>query len=260
MRQAGKNALIGLLAFIAIIALQQPWEAAYASQSTAASAKVDIQGQSSALPKLASASQLTALDTLLPKAKVFTFIDQHLLLESMQLPAEPKKEKNIFASAKVRKVVKVEGIRVSADQATNSAEPAGKDTTSEPAIEEHHIDSVNFSLNADVLFDLVNQHRTSIGKPPVQRDDRLMQVAQSRAPEIFDEIFVNRNMHAGFNARNLPYWASEIIIYYHNEEGALNWWLHSPIHRPILEGEWTSAGIGCEGKACAMIYSNFVAK
>jgi uncharacterized protein YkwD len=172
----------------------------------------------------------------------------------MQRPAEPKKEKNIFASAKVTKVVKVEGIRLSVDQASPSA------TTAEPAIEEHHIDSVNYSLNADVLFDLVNQHRSSIGKPPVQRDDRLMQVAQSRAPEIFDEIFVNRNMHAGFYARNLPYWASEIIIYYHNEEGALNWWLHSPIHRPILEGDWTSAGIGCEGKACAMIYSNFVAK
>jgi hypothetical protein len=57
MLQAGKNALTGLLAVIAIIASQQPWEAVYASQSIAASAKVDIQGQSSALPNLASASQ-----------------------------------------------------------------------------------------------------------------------------------------------------------------------------------------------------------
>lgn len=250
MRQAGKNALIGFIAVTAIVASLQPWEAVLASQSRS---NRDQQGQSSAMAEISSAS-LTPISSLIPTPKLATFTDQHLLLESMQLPAEPTQDTTLYASANTPKV---EGVVVTD---TTAPATAAVETTPETAIEEHHIDSTDYALNADVLFELVNQHRASIGKPALQKDDRLMQIGQSRAPEVFDEIFVTGNMHAGFYARNLPYWATETIIHYHNEEGALNWWLHSPVHRPILEGDYLYAGIGCSGKDCSMIFSNFVAK
>jgi uncharacterized protein YkwD len=188
--------------------------------------------------------------TLIPKAKLFTFQDRHLLLESMQVAPEPKVDVTTYAAAKIP-AFKVEVTPAASVSAT---------ITPEPAIEEHHIDNTEATLNADKLFDMVNQHRTDMGLPPLQKDDRLMQIAQARAPEIFDEIFVNGNMHAGFYGRNLPYWATENLIYMGTEEKALNWWLHSPVHRHAIEGEYQFAGIGCDGKACSLIFSSFVAK
>src|SRR5690606_24878792 len=57
-------------------------------------------------------------------------------------------------------------------------------------------------LDAQKLFDLVNQHRVSIGLQPFSKESNLCSIAESRAPELADEIFGSKPMHAGFKARN----------------------------------------------------------
>ncbi len=232
MLQAGKIALITLSVAMVLIALMQPREAF----ATPSASSADTSGQSMAVDSPIFAS----------KPSFATFTDHHLLLESLLLAPEPVRERTVYASPK---------IATPTPNASASAIPVPQSV-----IEEHHIDTITYVLNADTLFDMVNQHRTSIGLPALQKDDRLMDIARSRAPEIFDEIFVNHNMHAGFYGRNLPYWATENIIYHHSEESALQWWLHSSVHRHAIEGQYQFAGIGCDGKACSMIFSNFEPK
>jgi uncharacterized protein YkwD len=115
------------------------------------------------------------------------------------------------------------------------------------------------SLNADVLFNMINTHRSSIGLPPFQKDAGLCSVAQSRAPELYSEVF-GGYMHAGFYARNLPYWATENMIHQDTEQAAFNWWMNSSVHRGAIEGNYTHACGACQGKSCAMIFTSFVPK
>lgn len=114
-------------------------------------------------------------------------------------------------------------------------------------------------LNPDVLFSLVQNHRTNMGLPAFQKDDRLCSLAASRAPEINTEI-ANGTMHAGLKGRNLPYWETENIISMNSEQAAFNWWINDPIHRQAIEGKYTYSCIACSGNACAEEFSNFVAK
>ncbi len=116
------------------------------------------------------------------------------------------------------------------------------------------------SLNAEILFSLVNQHRTSIGLPNFEKDERICQVAASRAPELYNEIWVTHTMHAGFYARNLPYWATENIISMTTEQSALNWWLNSPIHRQAIEGNYKYSCVACYSNNCSEIFTNFEPK
>lgn len=120
--------------------------------------------------------------------------------------------------------------------------------------------TTNGVLNADVLFNLVNATRAQYGLAPFQKDDRICAVAVSRAPELDNEIWVTHTMHAGFYARNLPYWATENIISMHTEQEALNWWLNSPVHRAALLGNYTHACTACSGGSCGMIFTNFEPK
>lgn len=113
------------------------------------------------------------------------------------------------------------------------------------------------SLSAEKLFALVNAHRASIGLSPFEQDGRVCEVVSSRAPEIENEIYGTSYMHAGFQSRNLPYWATENIISINTEEEALNWWLNSPVHRSAIQGAYKYACLACSGKSCAMVFTNF---
>lgn len=115
-------------------------------------------------------------------------------------------------------------------------------------------------LSADELFAMVNAHRAAKGLPPFQQDPNLAQVAQSRAPELQGEIYGGGGMHAGFYSRNLPYRATENMISQNTEQEALNWWLNSPVHRSAIEGSYSNASVACDGKNCAMIFTNFAPK
>lgn len=112
------------------------------------------------------------------------------------------------------------------------------------------------SLDAEILFSLVNQTRAASGLPAFQKHPDVCSVAYSRAPELDNEIYGNSYMHAGFQARNLPFRATENMISQQTEQEALNWWMNSPIHRSAIMGGTTYACTACQGKSCAMIFSN----
>jgi uncharacterized protein YkwD len=116
------------------------------------------------------------------------------------------------------------------------------------------------SQSAEYLFKLVNDYRKSIGLDVLQKDDRLCTIAKTRGPELYDEIFVNHNMHAGFYAWTLPYYATENIVHTRSEDESFNWWLNSPIHRKAIQGGYTHSCVECWGDSCTQIFSSFVAK
>lgn len=115
-------------------------------------------------------------------------------------------------------------------------------------------------LNADLLFSMVNAKRTEAGLQPFEKEPRVCEVVNSRAPELYNEIFVTHTMHQGFYARNLPYWATENMIHMNTEQQALSWWLNSSVHRSAIYGNYKYSCTACSGNSCAQIFTNFDAK
>lgn len=113
------------------------------------------------------------------------------------------------------------------------------------------------TLSADILFSLVNAHRKEINLPAFEQNTDVCSVAASRRDEMVREIFVTHALHAGFYAKNLPYFATENLIWQRTETGALNWWLASPIHRTAIEGHYKYACGVCNGEVCNMIFTNY---
>lgn len=116
------------------------------------------------------------------------------------------------------------------------------------------------SLNADLIFGLVNKHRTDIGLPALIKDEKTCNIAKLRAPQIYDELFVTFKYHSGFYALNLPYWSTENIIYYDTEQGAVDWWLNDPGHRRVIEGDYKYSCVACYGNACSQIFTSYIPK
>lgn len=116
------------------------------------------------------------------------------------------------------------------------------------------------TLSAELLFNLVNEHRTKLNLPAFEHDGGVCAVAEARKNEIVNEIFVTHALHSGFYAKNLPYWATENLIWQHSEAEALNWWLHSPVHRAAVEGNYKYACGVCNGEVCNMVFTNYEQK
>lgn len=117
------------------------------------------------------------------------------------------------------------------------------------------------SLSADTYFNMINNHRSSIGLPAFEKHPQLCEVAASRGPELNNEIFGNSYIHAGFRKLNLPYWATENMIGYPTEEIGFSWWMNSSIHRQAIESSDYKYACGtCSGKACAMLFTSFTPK
>lgn len=114
-------------------------------------------------------------------------------------------------------------------------------------------------LNADTLFNMVQDYRTANNLPPFQKDDRACNVAEARAPQVQEEID-DGHMHSGLRAMNLPYWNSENIITMRTEEEAFNWWIHDPIHHEAIVGDYKYSCLACSGNACAEEFTNFQPK
>lgn len=121
-------------------------------------------------------------------------------------------------------------------------------------------DTNTATLSADLLFTLTNNHRAEIGLPAFEHEPQVCSVADSRKYEMVNEIFNTHNLHAGFYAKNLPYWATENLIWQHTEAEALNWWLNSPIHRSAIEGNYKYACGVCNGEVCNMVFTNYEPK
>ena len=116
------------------------------------------------------------------------------------------------------------------------------------------------TLSADVLFSMTNQKRAEAGLPAFEKHPEVCAVAESRKPEIENEIYGNSSIHAGFRARNLPFRASENMISRGSETEAFNWWMNSSIHRAGILGESKYACVACQNKTCAMIFSSLEPK
>lgn len=116
------------------------------------------------------------------------------------------------------------------------------------------------TLSAEVLFQLVNTHRKEVNLPELTRNEPVCDVAYSRKEEIAQEIFVTHVLHAGFYAKNLPYYATENMIWQRTEQESLNWWLNSPIHRAAIEGAYKYACGVCNGEVCNMVFTNYEPK
>lgn len=113
------------------------------------------------------------------------------------------------------------------------------------------------SLNADTMFSLINAHRQSMGLPAFEKEEKLCQLAASRAPELYDEIFVTGKVHAGFDARNLPYWITENMVSRPTEQEGFNWWLSSSLHRRAIEGNFKYSCGACSGNSCAQLFTSY---
>ena len=136
--------------------------------------------------------------------------------------------------------------QVAAPDQTITTTPEPSTTSPSPAV----------SLNAALLFSMVNQIRAQNGLPAFQKDDRLCTLASSRAPEVHNEVLTG-TMHHGMYARNLPYWNNENIIDIHTEQEAINFWMSDYIHKAAILGKYQFSCVGCYGNACAEEFSNF---
>jgi len=117
----------------------------------------------------------------------------------------------------------------------------------------------NGGLNADKLFSLVNQYRTSKGLPVFEKNDKSCQLAVSRAPEVDAEV-ASGALHQGLKNRNLDYWNTENIISIRTEEEALTWWLGHDIHRQAIESDKKYSCLACFGNSCAQEFTDFQSK
>ncbi len=116
------------------------------------------------------------------------------------------------------------------------------------------------SLNAELIFQMINNHRVSIGKPPYEKEERLCKIAQDRVPQLQNEIFGSGIMHAGLKAMNLPFWNTENIGGFQTEKQTYDWWMSDYIHRVAIESDHKYSCGACLGNTCAQEFSSFVPK
>lgn len=113
--------------------------------------------------------------------------------------------------------------------------------------------------NPDVVMNLVNAHRATLGKPAFIKDDALCSLAQTRSNELAGEG-ANGTLHAGLYSRNLGYWATENAKIGGDEAETVRWWLNSSIHRSQIQSDYVNACVGCTGKNCALVFTNYTPK
>lgn len=117
------------------------------------------------------------------------------------------------------------------------------------------------ALNSDSIFDLINAHRAQLGKPAFLKEDALCSLAKTRSQELEGELFGGKGyLHSGLYNRNLPYWITEDAKWGSNEAGTVQWWLHSPIHRAAIEGDYTYSCGACNGSMCSQLFTSYTPK
>lgn len=120
--------------------------------------------------------------------------------------------------------------------------------------------TVTKPLNADFVFELINLHRKTKNLPAFEKEGELCKLAESRATEIDNEIFGTSSVHAGFIARNIPYWITENVAGYGSESANVNWWLGSTIHRNAIEGNSKYSCGACTSRSCVQLFTSYVPK
>ncbi len=121
------------------------------------------------------------------------------------------------------------------------------------------VPQTGIQVDSNIIFDLINAHRLSIGKPSFQKDEALCSLAQTRSMELSSE-FANGTLHSGLYNRGLPYWITEDAKWGSNEAGTVRWWLNSPIHRKAIEGDYTHSCGACNGSQCSQLFTSYTPK
>lgn len=116
------------------------------------------------------------------------------------------------------------------------------------------------SNNSDLILHMINIHRKTKNLPPFEKHPELCKLAESRAPELNNEIFGSSWIHAGFYSRNIPYWMTENMASYPTEEAVVQWWLGSTVHRAAIEGDYQYSCGACSGNSCSQLFTNFSPK
>ncbi len=123
------------------------------------------------------------------------------------------------------------------------------------------IELVNQNLSgSELLFQMANQHRAKLGLGVFEKDEKICQIAQQRAPQVYGEVFTAGPMHKGFYALNLPYWAAENIASYQTIEENFNFWIADYIHRKAIEGDYKYSCVACFGNSCSQIFTSYIPK
>ncbi len=115
------------------------------------------------------------------------------------------------------------------------------------------------SSNADILFQMTNEHRAKIGKQSFEKDDRLCKIAGGRALQVNSEL-AGGTLHKGFKALNLPYWATENLAAYQTMKENFNFLVTDYIHRVAIESDHKYSCTACSGTSCSQIFSSFQPK
>jgi uncharacterized protein YkwD len=115
-------------------------------------------------------------------------------------------------------------------------------------------------LDADILFQLVNDYRKKHGLDELIKDPYLCKITESRGPEVYEEITYTGALHSGLYARNLPFWISENMVTSTSEVKSLNWWLNSPIHYRTIISQSTHSCTQCFGHTCIQEFARWTPK
>ncbi len=142
------------------------------------------------------------------------------------------------------------------EEAEATSEPVAQvaiETTPEPLVQPQ--EEKAHSLNPEVILSLINEKRAQANLAPLEKDEKVCEVANLRAPELSGEL-AKGQLHAGFYGRHLPYPAAENVIYMRSEEAAVDWWMNSSVHRRQLLGDYKYTCVACSGESCTEIFAN----
>ncbi len=165
---------------------------------------------------------------------------------TVELPAKPQK-KLVKADEKAKIEPKAESPK------KEESEVAKETPSSVPVIQK-------LAANAEKLFEMANQHRKELGLAPFEKEEKICKIAETRAPQVHDEVFVEGPLHKGFKALNLPYWATENIAAYSTIEQNFKFWITDAIHKKAVEGPSKYSCIACSGTSCSQIFTSFIPK
>lgn len=194
-----------------------------------------------------------------PKVTVEKFIGPTLPVPKLEIEPvtnvisnESEKSVNSSPSAQNDKKSKqLESNTVSSPSPTTqpSTTPSPTPVTSKPT-----------SQNFDLIWQMVNDHRAKIGLPPFEKDERLCKIAETRGPQLNNEVFGDGVIHQGMRDMNLPYWNTENVVAYETEQKNFDWWISDDIHRRAIESNNKYSCGTCFGNACVQEFSSFVPK
>lgn len=213
-------------------------------------------------------------------SKACTSLQSYFILEGEKCREEKLSQKELVIKAAVNKVEKEDKPIFSHSTESIYYEEAAitplvAETVSQPIVTEiptvtpatnaqipqDMVPATGNNIDSNLIFDLINSHRASIGKPAFLKDDALCSLAQVRSVELYGELFGNAGyLHSGLYNRGLPYWITENAKWGSNEAGTVQWWLNSPIHRSAIDGDHVYSCGACQGSQCSQLFTSYSPK